>query len=144
MCNLHIQSFIKRHSELLANNLQVVAVFHSTPKAMLEHHSNAPFPIVADPTKSLYKAFGVESSIRSVLNPKAWLAGIKGLLRHGPGFPTRGESALGLPAEFLIDADGLILAAKYGTHAYDQWSVEELLELARNTKRLSLLDGNAT
>ena len=135
MCNLHIQSFINRHNELLAHNLQLVAVFHSTRNAMLEYHARAPFPLIADPTKSLYKAFGVESSIRSVLNPTAWLAGIKGLLRHGPGFPARGESALGLPAEFLIDHDGRILASKYGNHAYDQWSVEELLELASNTKR---------
>jgi hypothetical protein len=135
MCNLHIQSFIKRHTELLAHNLQVIAVFHSTQKAMLEYHASTPFTLIADPTMTLYKAFGVESSIKSVLNPKAWYAGIKGLLRYGPGFPARGESALGLPAEFLIGPNGRILALKYGKHAYDQWSVEELLELARAANR---------
>jgi hypothetical protein len=36
----------------------------------------------------------------------------------------------GLPAEFLVAADGLIKAVKYGRHAYDQWSVDEMLELA--------------
>ena len=135
MCNLHIQSFIKRHAELVAQGIQVVAVFHSSKNAMLEHQSSTPFPLIADPAKSLYKAFGVESSVLSVLNPKAWPAAIKGLLRHGPGFPARGESALGLPAEFLIDNSGQILAAKYGKHAYDQWGVEEVLELARKAKR---------
>ena len=39
----------------------------------------------------------------------------------------------GLPAEFLIAADGLIKAVKYGRHAYDQWSVDEMLELARQS-----------
>ena len=39
----------------------------------------------------------------------------------------------GLPAEFLIAADGLIKAVKYGRHAYDQWSVEEVLELAKQS-----------
>ncbi len=37
---------------------------------------------------------------------------------------------LGLPADFLIAADGRILAARYGEHAGDQWSVDELLDLA--------------
>ncbi|MFD8725590.1 hypothetical protein ACFV2H_48560 [Streptomyces sp. NPDC059629] len=40
---------------------------------------------------------------------------------------------LGLPADFLIAPDGRILAAKYGEHAYDQWSVDHLLELATQT-----------
>jgi hypothetical protein len=33
---------------------------------------------------------------------------------------------LGLPADFLIGTDGRVLALKYGTDAYDQWSVDEL------------------
>jgi AraC-like DNA-binding protein len=38
---------------------------------------------------------------------------------------------LGLPADFLIGTDGRVLALKYGTDAYDQWSVDELLAIAR-------------
>jgi hypothetical protein len=38
---------------------------------------------------------------------------------------------LGLPADFLIASDGRVLALKYGSHAYDQWSVDELLALAQ-------------
>jgi hypothetical protein len=34
---------------------------------------------------------------------------------------------LGLPADFLIASDGRVLACKYGAHAYDQWSVDEIL-----------------
>jgi hypothetical protein len=30
----------------------------------------------------------------------------------------------------LLDPAGRVLACKYGTHAYDQWSVDELLDLA--------------
>jgi hypothetical protein len=37
---------------------------------------------------------------------------------------------LGLPADFLIAPDERIVAAKYGKHADDQWSVDELLNLA--------------
>jgi hypothetical protein len=38
---------------------------------------------------------------------------------------------LGLPADFLIASNGRLLACKYGVHAYDQWSVDEVLDLAR-------------
>ena len=41
------------------------------------------------------------------------------------------ESHLGMPADFLIDTDGTVLAAKYGEHGADQWSVDELLALAK-------------
>jgi hypothetical protein len=40
-------------------------------------------------------------------------------------FPTGGQ--LGVPADFLIASDGRVIAAKYGQHAYDQWTVDELL-----------------
>jgi hypothetical protein len=33
---------------------------------------------------------------------------------------------------FLIGPDGRVLAAKYGKYVDDQWSVEELLDLARH------------
>jgi hypothetical protein len=35
-----------------------------------------------------------------------------------------------LPADFLIGSDGRVLAAKFGRHADDQWSVDELLDMA--------------
>ena len=39
--------------------------------------------------------------------------------------PTGG--LLGLPADFLIDTDGRVIACRHGNHAYDQWSVDDLL-----------------
>jgi hypothetical protein len=35
-----------------------------------------------------------------------------------------------MPADFLIATDGAVVARKYGEHADDQWSVDELLRLA--------------
>ena len=36
----------------------------------------------------------------------------------------------GLPGDFLIAPDGRVIASKYGEHAYDQWTVDEVLALA--------------
>ena len=134
MCNLHIQSFVRRNAELVAHGIEEIAVFHSSRKAMLEHLVTAPFALIADPAKSLYAEFGVEGSFLSVLHPRSWLPAVQGLLRHGVSLPALGESPLGLPADFLIANGGRVLACKYGSHAYDQWTVDEVLELARNAE----------
>ena len=83
MCNLHIHSFVQRNEEFITHGIQEVAVFHSSKQKMLKHHATAPFALIADPTKSLYKSFGVELSILSVLNPQVWPSLIRGVLGHG-------------------------------------------------------------
>lgn len=130
MCNLHIQSFIRRHAELVSKNVQEIAVFYSAPEVMLKRFSDVPFPLVADPEKSLYRLFSVESSIKALLHPFAMLAAVKGMVACGVSLPRSGESPLGLPADFLIDGDGRIIAAHYGAHAYDHWEVDQVLNLA--------------
>lgn len=134
ICHLHLRSFVQRHDELVANQIQEVAVFHSSKKAMMEYRAEAPFALVADPTKSLYGDFGVETSLLSILHPGAWPGALKGIITVGPSLPPKGESPLGLPADFLIGRNGRVLACKYGVHAYDQWTVDELLALARHAR----------
>jgi len=132
MCNLHIHSFVRRHADLQQAGIQEVAVFHSSAADLLAQHAQAPFALIADPRKALYRQFGVEAGWRSVLDPRSWWAAVRGLLKHGVGLPGRGESMLGLPADFLIAPDGRVLAAHYGRHADDQWSLDELLSMARH------------
>jgi hypothetical protein len=51
-----------------------------------------------------------------------------------PKAPQHGESILGLPADLLIDPAGRVVALRFGRHADDQWSVDDLLpEAARAT-----------
>ena len=55
---------------------------------------------------------------------------LHGWLKKRPVLPANRQQALGLPADFLLAPDGHVLAYKYGVHAYDQWSVDDLLHLA--------------
>ena len=75
-----------------------------------------------------------------MLHPKAWTAPLnprvypiilRGIAAGGSPAPRHGDTVLGLPADFLIEPDGRLRAAKYGRHASDHWSVDELLRLAR-------------
>lgn len=140
ICNVHLRSVARRHDELVAAGIREVAVFHSPVEAMLPHQGALPFAAIADPDRELYHAFGVESSPRAVAHPRAWssvftpqawsfvLRSVRTGRHIGPG---DGESVLGLPADFLIASDGRVQAVKYGRDANDQWSIDELLALAR-------------
>jgi hypothetical protein len=114
-----------------------VVVFHSSAETMLEFQGELPFAAIADPDKKLYAEFGVESSLKAVLNPRAPLAGFRArsVVHSVRGAMGIGEKHFGLPADFLIAPDGLVLAAKHGKHANDQWSVDELLDLAKPHSR---------
>jgi peroxiredoxin len=142
ICNLHLQTIVKRHAEIVGAGILEVVVFHSTAEEMREF-SGLPFAIVADPARRLYQRFGVEQAPRAVLDPRSWPAAVIGLLdrvrnpdlaRPSLGTAARG-GPFGLPADFLIGPDGRLHARKYGAHADDQWSVDELLELAAGVGR---------
>lgn len=132
ICNLHLHSFISRQAELVRASIREVVVFHSPDTELLPYQGRFPFDVVGDPHRTLYRRYGVEKSIRAVLNPRVWLASIKGVLKRdkpkSSWIPSGGP--LGLPADFLVAADGFVKAAHYGKHANDQWTVDEMLALA--------------
>ncbi|MFJ3585235.1 peroxiredoxin-like family protein [Streptomyces sp. NPDC090127] len=144
ICHFHLRSIVRRHAEIESAGIQEVVVFHSPARELHPHLDGLPFPVVADPDKRLYAAFGVEASPRSLLSPRAWgpivravTLGTWGMLRGRERPPVRSPRGgrLGLPADFLIDSDGRVAAAKYGAHADDQWPVDTLLTLATETRR---------
>jgi peroxiredoxin len=148
VCNLHIQSLLRHRDEIEAAGVREVLVFHS-PAAELREH-DLPFTVIADPDKRLYVEFGVESSPGALLNPRVWLPIIRAVARSlvavargrekaPAGSPEGGR--LGLPADFLIAPDGTVLASKHGTHAYDQWSVDEILAQAGEHRLVQSEDG---
>jgi hypothetical protein len=116
-----------------------VVFFHSPADELREHTDELPFEIVADPDKRHYAAYGVETGLRA-FRPAAWGTMLRGIAhdlhavarrtQRAPSMaPTNGRT--GLPADFLVSPDGQLLAAKYGSHADDQWSVDELLAQVR-------------
>jgi peroxiredoxin len=139
VCNLHLRSIVARHDEIQAHGIREVVVFHSTAAELAKHQADVPFPLIADPERELYQRLGVERRLHSLLSVRALRAAIGGQTTalgsrstmrgaFGPMRPNGGM--LGLPADFLIAPDGRVAALKYGQHAYDQWSVDELLDHA--------------
>ncbi len=143
-CSMHLGSVMRRHDEIAAAGIREVVVFRSTPEEIQRHQVKPPFAVVADPQEKLFAEFGVASGLRAVLNPRVWGTAVRSVIRMFPKLPVippKGHGMLGLPADFLIATDGRVLACKYGIHAYDQWSVDELLALARQHAGSSAASG---
>lgn len=113
-------------------------MFHSPADELREHAANLPFDVIADPGKDLYRRFGVEASVRALLDPRVWPTIVRAVavalppvLRGRKPTPAARPSGgrLGQPGDFLIAPDGRTIARKLGRHAGDQWSVDELLAL---------------
>jgi peroxiredoxin len=143
VCNLHLRSIVQRHDDIVAAAIREVVVFHSTAQELMAHAAELPFAVVADPEKQLYVDFGVEASPRALLDPRAWGTVLRAIFHSLVALIRRRQPApsldpqggrFGLPADFLIASDGRVLACKYGDHVYDQWSVDELLGLARQER----------
>lgn len=139
VCHLHLRSVVARHDEIRAAGIREVVVFHSTADELREHVADLPFAVVADPERTLYREFGVESAPRALLDPRGWPAIVRGILTALPDVvrkrkplppPRPVGGRLGLPGDFLIAPDGRVVASRLGTHIYDQWSVDELLAMA--------------
>src|SRR5579859_5412597 len=129
ICNTHIAEVRRRAREIEAAGVKEVIVFHSSARSIRSYQKDLPFELIGDPKKALYKEFGVEAS-PGFLTPKSLGAAMRGV-GHGHFGLRLGGGPFGLPADFLIAPSGQIEAVKYGKHAYDQWSVDELIALAR-------------
>ncbi|MDT3445661.1 MULTISPECIES: peroxiredoxin-like family protein [unclassified Pseudofrankia] len=146
ICNLHLRSVARRVAEIEGAGVREVVVFHSPAAELARYADELPLTLIADPDRRLYVEFGVESAARALLDPRAWGAVIGGVARSTwavlrgrdrPPARRQPHGRLGLPGDFLIAPDGKVLAAKYGEHAYDQWSVDELLVLAAAPRELA-------
>lgn len=116
-CNLRIHQLRQQAAAWEAKGLVMMAVFQSPAATIMEYAAGetVEFAIIPDPAMALYKAYGVESS---------WAAFAKATLRAGdiakatakgflPGGKVDGDMNR-VPADFLIDEEGVVRTAFYG------------------------------
>jgi peroxiredoxin Q/BCP len=132
LCNLRVHQFIKRSSQWQLHGLDVIALFESPAQSF---HSfvgkqNAPFPLVADPKAIIYDLYGVETSEEKVQatlsesNTKFVIAEAEAL-----GFKLTSEAGSNfhrIPAEFLIDAEGIVQVTHYNRIITDNLPIETI------------------
>lgn len=131
-CNLRINKLVKRFDEF-GGDFALIAIFNSSPENLARHTAghHAPFPILADENKIFYNSFGIQYS---------WVGFLKGMMMRLPtllggmlrGYlPAEFNHRLSImPADFLVDAKGVIQTAYYGQDEGDHLSFDEVKAFA--------------
>jgi len=121
-CNLRVFEYTKRYAQWNELGIEVVAVFSSEEEEVRRFIAKnpRPFKTIADPSLSLYKSYGLKSSL---------IGFIRGLLfrfpqvqegvRRGAKADLKNPNANLLPADFLIGFDGRIVDLWYGSDVGD-------------------------
>jgi thioredoxin-dependent peroxiredoxin len=119
ICNLQVHKLIQKYPAWQAAGLEIIAVFESPRENMLQYvgKQDAPFPIIGDPQARLYDLYGVETSEEKV---KATMAApnAQNIIQEAAaaGYtltPEAGSNFHRIPADFLIDAEGIIRQVFY-------------------------------
>ena len=137
-CNIRVHNLTKMHEDFRAEGLEMIFFFESSQEVILRstfHREVSPVPVIADPRKTWYDAYGLEEGLtwkakamNLASSPGVALrAKLRGLPVH---LPADGESNDTLPAEFLLDEDLVIRELHYSQHFADRIRVDAIREFA--------------
>jgi peroxiredoxin Q/BCP len=129
LCNLRVHELIQRYPEFHAQGLHLLAIFQSPRESIRQYvgKQETPFPLLADPARTLYRRYGVESS---------WLGFGKALFKLPMVFdavikkrflPGKMENKFAMiPADFLVGPDLKIRRAFYGKDIGDHLPMPDI------------------
>lgn len=130
-CRYHLTQLRRAHETFEAKDAHIVAVGQGTPSdrdAFVSSHGPYPFPILCDPTRDAYRAYGLaRGSLYNVaMHPnviakaaEAYLAGERQGRTIGDGMQLAGT--------FVISSEGIVLFAHAGKQSSDFPSNESVL-----------------
>jgi thioredoxin-dependent peroxiredoxin len=134
LCNMHVHDLLKVYPELDAAGLKVVAFFQSSAEVIARNvgRQDAPFPILADPDKTIYTKYGVTTSAAGLLRGAARMGRVVSAMQAGfmPG-DIDGDLSL-IPADFLIGPDLIVRRAYYGRDVGDHMPLADVAAFARS------------
>lgn len=138
-CNLRVHTLTKLHPELQKKNLEMIFFFESKEKVLLRsifHKEVSPIPLISDPEKKWYAAYGLESS--ALISAKSHLLTFvqTAFKARKAGVPIHamadGESINTIPAEFLLDRGLIIKKVHYAKGLNDRIDVDIIKAFAED------------
>lgn len=128
LCNLRVHELSERYDSLQKKGLHLLAFFQSPEESIRRYvgKQHPPFPIVADPERSVYRAYGVEPSWSGFLKGSLRLSSMVSAASKGflPG-KMEGEKAM-VPADFLVGPDLVVGRAYYGSDIGDHIPIRDI------------------
>ena len=131
-CNLRVNELVRRFDEF-GNDFTIIAVFDSPLDNLTRHAEGhkAPFPILADEDNKYYREYGIEHSVLGMLKgiflrmPTL----LKGMFKGYIPTTIKGSMTT-MPADFLIDREGIIQVAYYGRDDGDHLPFDTVKEFS--------------
>jgi peroxiredoxin len=115
---------------------QVVLVGMGTTEesAAFEMKFDIPFPLISDPNRKLYQAFGLKMiSALELFSPSVALKGVLAITKgHTVGIPV--GDVRQLPGVFIINTDGRIVYSHFAGDPSDHPDPDTILEALKDTK----------
>jgi peroxiredoxin len=132
-CVLRTRELIKSYPLFEQSNIEIISIWPSSRNKMLEYvgTENAPFPLISDDKKELFKKYDVVKSsalsvLKLMLHPAQVYRAIKGKYKN---IEVDADPNL-LPAEFLVSPNGKILFTHYGKHFNDHVDIQQIFSVA--------------
>lgn len=126
----------QRQDEFGRLNVQVLVISFGTEywaKVWLEE-TGAPFPLLLDPERRVYRAYGLGRSVLQVWSPKVLWHYLRLVLAGRRLRPAQGD-LYQLGGDFIVDAEGIVRLAHPSRDPTDRPPVEELLKVLRETTK---------
>jgi peroxiredoxin Q/BCP len=140
-CNLRVHALSKAYAELKSKGLDMIFFFESKESVILRssfHQGVSPIPIISDPGKVWYQAYGLETSLlKSTIShlttfvQTAWKAQTENVPLH---VMASGESFSTMPAEFLLDENLIIRKVHYSDRLTDRLALTEIAKFVDTGK----------
>ncbi len=131
-CNLRVHELANRFAEF-GDDFTIVAVFDSPLDNLVRHTEGhkALFPILADENNKYYKEYGIEHSVLRTLKGMFLRMPtlLKGMLKGYVPTTIKGSMTT-MPADFLIDREGIIQVAYYGKDEGDHLPFDKVKEFS--------------
>lgn len=131
LCNLRVHQMIEQHEMFEKLGVKIVAVFQSPEDSIAKYvgSQKPPFPLLTDPKEELYGLYRLGESVSGFFHPgnlpflrKAFQLGFK--MGRREGTVTR------IPADFLIDAQGIVRECFYGDKIADHIPFPRAIQFA--------------
>lgn len=134
-CNFRIYELTHKYKAWKDQGVEVIAVFSSTAEEVREHVARypRPFRLVSDPNLTIYNQYGVEKSASALWKALFFKMPtiIKGILKGGRPRPNPHVTLV--PADFLINEQGIIVDNWYGRNTSDHIPLQRIDEFIATT-----------
>jgi peroxiredoxin len=130
-CNMRVHQLSKLYPELKSKGLEMLFVFETAAEHLNRssfHNDVFPIKLIGNPEKNLYALYDIEKSTLKVL-ATFFKVGTFKALSDGKNFNVpkgKDENSTEnlIPADFLIDEEGIIRHAHYGNNLRDHIEIE--------------------